>query len=67
MVVLPIDEITENTLLPVVCFASCEACPGGQGSESNVTFNVDMSLYADPFTTVYVSGDLTIGVETVIQ
>lgn len=49
-------EITENALLPVVCYASCEACPGGQGSESNVTFNVDMSLYADPFTTVYVSG-----------
>ena len=49
-------EITEGAILPVVCFNSCEACPGGQGSESNVTFNVDMSLYPDPFGTVYVNG-----------
>ena len=49
-------EITEGAILPVVCFNSCEACPGGQGSESNVTFNVDMSLYPDPIGTVYVNG-----------
>ena len=49
-------EITEGVNLPVVCFNSCEACPGGQGSSSNVTFNVDMSLYSDPIGTVYVNG-----------
>jgi hypothetical protein len=49
-------DVTESGVLPVVCFQSCEACPGGTGSESNVTFNVDMSLYAGTFTSVYVSG-----------
>ena len=49
-------EIADNEILPVVCFNSCEACPGGPGSESNVTFNVDMSLYSDPIGTVYVNG-----------
>ena len=49
-------DVTESAMLPVVCFESCEACPGGTGSESNVTFNVDMSQYAGSFTTVYVSG-----------
>lgn len=50
-------EVADNEVLPVVCFNSCEACPGGQGSESNVTFNVDMSQYADPIGTVYINGD----------
>ena len=50
-------DITESTILPVVCWQSCEACPGGTGSDSQVTFNVDMSQYGGTIGTgVYVNG-----------
>ena len=49
-------DITESTLLPMVCYESCEACEGGQGSPSDITFMVDMSQYTEDFATVFVSG-----------
>ena len=49
-----LDVVGPETL-PVVCFASCEACPGALG-DSQVTFNVDMSQYGSALGTVYLSG-----------
>ena len=49
-------DVVGTEILPVVCFASCEACPGGTGSDSQVTFNVDMSQYGGSLGTVYLNG-----------
>ncbi|TNE46856.1 MAG: T9SS type A sorting domain-containing protein [Bacteroidetes bacterium] len=45
-------EVSGDTILPTVCWNSCTAC-----DESMVTFSVDMNLYTEPFTDVYVTGD----------
>ncbi len=48
-------NVTGDATLPVVCFASCQAC--GQGPATrNITFRVDMSEYTGTFTTPEVNG-----------
>jgi hypothetical protein len=47
-------NVAAATTLDVVCWNSCAAC--GVVVTSDVTFQVDMNEYANPFTTVYMSG-----------
>ncbi len=44
-----------DATVDAVCFNSCDAC-GGMASDGMVTVTVDMSEYADAFTTVFLSG-----------
>lgn len=46
--------VSANTTLPTVCWGSCTAC--NTSSTYNVTFQVDMSLVEDPYTTPEVNG-----------
>jgi hypothetical protein len=48
-------EITGDTIMPVVCWESCAAC-GVIPTESEVTFQVDMSDYTGDFTTIELNG-----------
>jgi len=48
--------ISGSATLPVVCWGSCSPCSGGPQS-TNVTFNVDMRDYTQPYTQVFVTGD----------
>jgi 1,4-alpha-glucan branching enzyme len=49
-------EVDGDAVLDTFCYESCNACGVVEPSEGMITFSVDMSEYADPFTTVYVSG-----------
>ncbi len=44
-----------DTVLPVLCWASCAACTGTPTS-GQVTFTLDLTSYPDTFTTAYVNG-----------
>ena len=48
-------NITGDTILPVLCWNSCAACPGFTPSH-NVTFQVDMTAYTGTFTDANVNG-----------
>jgi len=48
-------SVTEDIVLPVVCWASCSDC-GGTATPVDVTFQVDMSQYLGSFTTPEVNG-----------
>ena len=50
-----IITVTADTTVPTVCWASCYAC-GVQTPTHDVTFQVDMSLYAGNFSTPEVNG-----------
>jgi hypothetical protein len=49
-------QVSEDTVLDVVCWASCGAC-GTNSGPYPVTFQVDMSQYAGAFTTPEVNGN----------
>ena len=48
-------DVTESTVLPVVCWESCVACTGTQVG-GDVTFKVDMDGYSGSYTTVNLNG-----------
>lgn len=48
-------NVTANTTIPVVCFASCSPCAGAAPDTVSVTFAVDMS-YKNPASTITVAG-----------
>ena len=48
-------EITADTIMPVVCWESCAACTG-MPSSVDVTFQVNMSEYTEPFGMVNLNG-----------
>ena len=48
-------EISNDTILPVVCWESCVACTG-MPTTANVTFKVDMDGYTGDYTTVNLNG-----------
>ena len=48
-----------DTILPVVCWSSCDDCSTGPSSY-NVTFEVDMRGVNDPFTTPEVNGEFNL-------
>ena len=48
-------NVNSNIVLPVVCWASCNACSGSPTTK-NVTFKVDMSDYSGTYTDVAVAG-----------
>ena len=45
-------EVTENVVVPTVCWNLCDPCP----EPVDVTFSVDMSLFEGSYTNVYLSG-----------
>jgi hypothetical protein len=47
-------NVTQETILPIVCWASCAAC--GESTSRSVTFRVDMSGYTGTFTTPELNG-----------
>ena len=48
-------DVTESTVLPVVCWESCVECTGTQIG-GDVTFKVDMDGYSGSYTTVNLNG-----------
>ena len=48
-------EISGDTIMPVVCWESCTACTG-MPSSANITFQVNMSEYTEPFGMVNING-----------
>ena len=48
--------VTGDATLPLVCWASCSACPSDTGAPYSVLFRVDMSNVTVPYTTPEVNG-----------
>ena len=47
-------NVAGTATIPTVCWESCAAC--GVSTNADLTVSVDMNEYADPYTTVHVSG-----------
>jgi hypothetical protein len=48
-------DITGDTIMPVVCWESCSACTGTPANV-NITFQVNMADYTEPFGMVNING-----------